>query len=87
MFKGYGHPYDANTPFAGAATNAPGIIGLWAPIERAKQLAICSLEFSHLMHWYVGEEAYLDPDEVRQAAARDCSERQPSRSCGGLRVQ
>ena len=87
MFKGYGRPYDANTALAGAATSTPGRIGIWAPIERAKQFAICSMEFSHLMHWNAGEEAYLDPDEVRQAVERDCSERQPSKSCRGLRVQ
>lgn len=87
MFKGYGNPYDANTALAGAATSTPGRIGIGAPIERAKQFAICSMEFSHLMHWNAGEEAYLDPDEVRQLVERNCSERQPSRSCKGLRVQ
>jgi hypothetical protein len=70
MFKGYGQSYDANTAFAGAATNTPRRIGIWAPIERAKQLAICGLKFSLLMHWNAGEEAYLDPDEVRKPPKR-----------------
>ena len=87
MFEGYGHPYDANTALAGASTDTPGIVRVWAPIERAKQFAICSLEFSLLIHWNVSEEAYLDPNELRQAAEKDCSERQLSRSCRDLRGQ
>ncbi len=66
MFKGYGQPYGANMVFAGAATNTPGRIGIWVPIERAKQLAISSLKFSVLMHRNVGEETCLDPDGVRK---------------------
>ncbi len=56
MFEGHEHPYDANTVLAGAATNTPGRTGIWAPIERAKQLAICSLAFLLLMHWNVREK-------------------------------
>jgi hypothetical protein len=45
MFRGYGYPCDANTALAGAAR-----VGIRAPIERAKQLAICGLEFALPMH-------------------------------------
>jgi hypothetical protein len=70
MFTGYGQPYDANTVFAGAATNTLGRISIWAPIEPAKRLAIRGLTFSVLMHWNVGEETYLDPSEVRKPPKR-----------------
>ena len=73
MLKGYRHPYDADTTFAGAASNTPGRIGMWAPIERAKQLAIRGLKFSLLTHWNVGGKAYLDPDEARQVTEKDCA--------------
>ncbi len=82
MFRGYEYPCDANTALAGAAR-----VGIRAPIERAKQLAICGLEFSLPMHQSEGEEACLDPDEVRQAAGEDLSGRRPSGSYRGLRGQ
>lgn len=72
MFEGYGHPYGINSALVGAATNTSGRTGIWASIEHAKQLAIYGLEFSLLMRWDLGEEACLDPDEVPQAAERDC---------------
>ncbi len=78
MFKEYGQPYDTNTVFAGAATNPPGKINIQTLIERAKQLAICRLKFSLLAHWNIRKEACLDPDEVRQAAEKDCLVKRPS---------
>jgi hypothetical protein len=85
MFGGYGYPYDANTALAGAASNTPGRVGIWTPIERAKQLG--GLGVSLLMHRNEGEEACLDSDEVRVAAGEARSEREPSRSYRGLRSQ
>ncbi len=87
MFGEYGQSYDTNTVFAGAATEPTGRISIWAPIERAKRLAICGLKFSSLMHWNASEEVYLDPDEARQAVEKDDFQRQTSRSCRGLGVQ
>jgi hypothetical protein len=66
MFKGFRQSYDADTYFADAATHTLGRIGVWAPIEPAKRLAIRGLTFSVLMHWNVGEETYLDPSEARK---------------------
>ncbi len=87
MFKGYRYPYDADTAFAYPATDTPRKISIWAPIERAKQLAIYDLKLLLLLYWNVGEETYLDPDEARQAVEKDDFQRQTSRSCRGLGVQ
>jgi hypothetical protein len=87
MLKEYRHSHDANTACAGAAAITPERADIWAPIERAKQLAIRGLRFSLLSNWSVGEEACLDPDEERQVAEKDCLQRRPSRPRRGLRVQ
>ena len=84
MFKGYGQPSDADTAFAGAATNTAGSTGIWAPIKRAKQLPICGLKFSLLTRWNVGEEAYLDPDEVRKPPKRIAWRNDLLYLCGSL---
>ncbi len=70
MLKECGHSHDASTAFAHAAAYTPERIGIWAPIERAKQFAIRSLTFSHLMHRSAGKERASLPSKNARSPKR-----------------
>ena len=86
MLKEYRHSHGANAAFTGAATNTPDGTGIWAPIERAKQLAMRGLKFSLPMVGAWGKKhAWSRTKNARSAKRIAC--RDYLLDCSGLRVQ